>query len=89
MRKTVKVVDALVRANYFLANSPDDKVAEREATANFLESLLFTADAYHGFRFLTHTPDGRAVAGDNSRRQYLVHRTMEADLKDALHKIAR
>lgn len=81
MRKTIRVADAVARANYFLANSPDEQARARQATANFLESLLHSADAYHGFRFMDN------VDGDESRRQYLVHRSMEDDLRVAKSKL--
>ena len=77
MRKTIRVVDAVSRANYFLANSAPERARERMEIANFLEVLLHSADAYAGFRFMDH------VNGDESRRQYLVHRTLEDDLRVA------
>lgn len=88
MRKTIPVVTALARANYFLANSPDDEARERQATANLLETLLHAANAYRGFRFTgldkaTYDADGYPITGtyDETRRQYLVHRALEDDLR--------
>lgn len=82
VRKTVKVVDALYAANYFLKESEDEKVAERRATASFLEVLLHKADAYAGYQHLVSAgvnydeiAQGKPFkAVDESRRFYLYHK---------------
>ena len=80
MRKTIKVVDAVSRANYFLANSAAVQNIERKAIATFVESMLHSADAYAGFRFT----DGEQGERDDTRRQYFVPRALEDDLRAAI-----
>jgi hypothetical protein len=77
MAKTIKVTVALDRANYFLENSPDEAAREREAVANFLETLLHSANAYAGFNYLPSAgvvrdlEEGYATSiADESRRKY-------------------
>lgn len=77
-RKTVEVAKVLASANFFLEHSPDEEVAERQATANLLEVVLHMANAYAGFRYLPSAEHQRNAegyilpdsTGDESRRFY-------------------
>lgn len=78
MRKTVNITTVLERGNYFLKNSEPDKRAAREATANFMETLLHDADAYAGFGYLDSAgvdhDAPKFTAKDESRRHYCTHK---------------
>lgn len=52
MRRTLDVTRILEMGNYFLANSKPEEREARQATANFLESMLHCAGAYAGFQYL-------------------------------------
>lgn len=51
-RKTFKVADFKSRANYFLANSHDDKKEQRLAYATMVEGVLMDTGNYQGFGYL-------------------------------------
>jgi hypothetical protein len=53
MRKTVSLAHIVERANtYFQVSKPDQREARR-MLQSFVESILYQAKAYHGFRYLT------------------------------------
>jgi len=52
-RKTVKVVDLVVRANDFLLHSPDDDTGARKGVCHFVETMLHDSGNYKGFNYLT------------------------------------
>lgn len=71
-RKTIDIAEVLRMGNHFLEFSKREQIAERTATASFLESMLSTTGNYKGFRYLEaiHS-DGKLVTlGDESRREY-------------------
>lgn len=65
-RKTVDVLPILERANTALEVTKDEETAQRRAIASLLESILFDANRYRGFRF-TDGCDGNI---DPTRRRY-------------------
>lgn len=83
MRKTVEVVTAIEKANFFLANTQDEMSAERKGVASFLETLLMQAGAYAGFRYLesagiTRNEQGYAASiDDETRVEYIVSRKLK------------
>jgi hypothetical protein len=83
MRKTIPVSTVIERANHFLSNSEDAQTAERQATANLLETLLHDADAYAGFGYLASAkvvhhydrpPAEQTTIEDETRRVYFFKR---------------
>jgi hypothetical protein len=83
MRKTISVSTVIERANHFLSNSEDAQTAERQATANLLETLLHDADAYAGFGYLASAkvvhhydrpPAEQTTIEDETRRVYFFKR---------------
>lgn len=65
-RKTVDVDRIKEMANFFLANSPDEKDRERQAHIDFVCSLLSGTSGYHGFLYR----DGYDQ-GDNTRVRFI------------------
>jgi len=53
MRKTVRIVDLIAKANHILAASVDEIKKEREGIAFLVESILHDHGAYNGFNYLT------------------------------------
>jgi hypothetical protein len=83
-RKTVKVADIVSRINGMIAATPDEMTRERQALAMALETILFDANAYAGFNYLTSEwlPESERdyKAGhmlrpdyDDTRRVYATH----------------
>ena len=83
VRKTVPVALIIERANHFLAESDDDKQAERYAIGSLVETLLLNAqvNAYAGFNYLPAAGVNYDAikrgedfdADDESRRRYYLH----------------
>lgn len=78
-RKTVTIESLKKHANFFFKHSGDDYRQGRKILQSFVDSFLFDAGAYKGFRYLTkdemkpgfshgveHTPEG-AIFPDDSR----------------------
>lgn len=84
-RTTVNVLDWLDKANTFLKNSPDEQRERRLGVASLLEAILHETKNYAGFIYLpdvvknSGTPE--QVITDDSRRHYLLSKTLEADWK--------
>lgn len=62
-RKTIAVASIVAKTNGYLANSDDDRQAERLGMIVVLEYILFETDNYKGFSF--------TVEGDETRRRYV------------------
>lgn len=65
MRKTIEVEFVVQRANTYLS-SAESTADGREAVCSIVESVLFEAGRYAGFRYL---PTNEA-AGAGTRREY-------------------
>ena len=77
-RKTVNIANAVGIANVYLAGESTDPVS-RMAVAGFLQALLFSANAYAGFRYLPSELDSDGTLRpdyDDSRRAYFVHASL-------------
>lgn len=78
MRKTIDVRPLIERANFFLRETDDSQFMERKGVASFLETALFDAGAYKGFRYLDSAglqrEEGELVEiADDTRRAYYIH----------------
>lgn len=73
-RKTLDVVEILWTVNHFLATSPDEMVAQREAQASLLDFILSRSGTYSGYGFLQCTNPGTPEMnlGDETRRFYYI-----------------
>lgn len=79
-RKTIKVTSILRMGNHFLKESDDSAIDERQATANFMESILHHADAYAGFQYLDSAGvdhDGWNAAWDRHRAVVEIRKAMK------------
>ena len=62
-RKTVKVDELVEMANNYLLNSEDKLAGERLGIASFIEGVLFRANRYAGFGYLSEGEMKRSFSG--------------------------
>ena len=82
-RKTIAVAEILAKANYFLANSKQEQVAERKGTHNLTVSILHDTGNYRGFGYLNmfQDADGKWFVPDESRTVFYVDSRISADYR--------
>lgn len=85
IRKTIEITKILDRANNFLRDSSNEEYIRRMAISEFVETLLFMANAYAGYSYLASAKVNYDAikrgecfeAEDDSRRFYHFHQGLK------------
>ena len=70
-RKTIEVEIIKEKVNKFLRESKDEQIAQREAQASLLDSILFETGNYKGFAFICFKQDDSGFWGRECRIQFI------------------